>query len=190
MTQFNDMQLVKRRFFAMRNGILSDTYRRAGSPYKIIFGLNLPQIREIAAEFGFNEELSAKLWADSRCRESVILAPLLADPARLTRERALAMIDTAVSAEAIDMLCIGLLKKWGGAPEIVRELSEAPEPDSSLRHYAAMRLAMNLSTTAMLEAVEKLAETVSADPSRRSFERQVSAQVADELAWRREEKTT
>ena len=35
----NEMQIVKRHFFAMRNGIIADTLRRAGSPYHIIFGL-------------------------------------------------------------------------------------------------------------------------------------------------------
>lgn len=171
----------------MRNGILSETYRRANSPYKIIFGLNLPQIREIAAEFGSNQELSAKLWDDSRCRESVLLAPLLADPDKLTRDRVMELIDTAVSAEAIDMLCIGLLKRWDGASDIVKELSRSEESDAAMRSYAALRLAMNLSTTEMLETVENLALKITSDPARRGFERQVATQVVEELAWRREQ---
>ena len=47
-TSFNEMQTVKRHFFALRNGVIADALRRAGSPFRIIFGLNLPQIAEIA----------------------------------------------------------------------------------------------------------------------------------------------
>lgn len=62
MSDFSRLQHVKRRFFAMRNGVIADTYRRAGSPFRIIFGLNLPQITEIAAEFAPDSELAAELW--------------------------------------------------------------------------------------------------------------------------------
>ena len=46
--QYNQMQIIKRRFFAMRNGIIADTLRKAGLDYRMIFGLNLPQITDIA----------------------------------------------------------------------------------------------------------------------------------------------
>ena len=48
--QYNQMQIIKRRFFAMRNGIIADTLRKAGLDYRMIFGLNLPQITDIAAD--------------------------------------------------------------------------------------------------------------------------------------------
>ena len=60
-TSFNDMQTVKRAFFAMRNGVIADTLRRAGSPFKIIFGLNLPQISEIAARTPHTAGLAERL---------------------------------------------------------------------------------------------------------------------------------
>ena len=50
MSEFNQIQLIKRRFFAMRNGIVADTIRKAGFDYRMIFGLNLPQLKDIAAE--------------------------------------------------------------------------------------------------------------------------------------------
>lgn len=48
--EFNLMQTVKRRFFAMRNGALAEQMRSRGLTYRINFGLNLPQIKEIAAD--------------------------------------------------------------------------------------------------------------------------------------------
>lgn len=64
MTEFSKMQRLKRRFFAMRNGITADALRRVGQPFRVIFGLNMPQLREIAGEFGPDEELARELWAN------------------------------------------------------------------------------------------------------------------------------
>ena len=35
---------IKSDFFSLRNGEIADTLRKAGSPYKIIFGLQMPQL--------------------------------------------------------------------------------------------------------------------------------------------------
>ncbi len=83
MPEYNRMQIIKRRFFAMRNGIIADTLRKAGLEYKIIFGLNLPQITEIAAEQPHEADLAEELWADRRTRESLMLAPMLYPAAEL-----------------------------------------------------------------------------------------------------------
>ena len=39
---------IKSDFFSLRNGEIADTLRKAGSPYKIIFGLQMPQLEQIA----------------------------------------------------------------------------------------------------------------------------------------------
>ena len=36
---FGDMQNVKRRMFALRNGVVAEALRRGGCPYRIVFGL-------------------------------------------------------------------------------------------------------------------------------------------------------
>ena len=67
---FNIMQQVKRSLFAMRNGVVADSLRKAGCPHRIVFGVNLPQLNEIAAKYGPSEELAEALWADTALRES------------------------------------------------------------------------------------------------------------------------
>ena len=43
--RINDsIKQIKHNFMAYRNGIVSDTLRKAGMPYNIIFGTQLPQI--------------------------------------------------------------------------------------------------------------------------------------------------
>ena len=71
------MQTVKREFFAMRNGIIADTYRKAGTVFKIVFGLNLPQLVEIAGRTPHSRELAEALWANTTTRESMLLARCL-----------------------------------------------------------------------------------------------------------------
>ena len=43
-----NLQQIKSRFMAMRNGIVADALRKGGMPHKVIFGLNVPQLSEIA----------------------------------------------------------------------------------------------------------------------------------------------
>ena len=76
-TEFNDMQKVKRAFFTMRNGALADNMRRQGANYRIIFGVNLPQLIEIARETPHDATLTQALWDNKTTRESMLLAPMI-----------------------------------------------------------------------------------------------------------------
>lgn len=145
MTQFNPLQTIKRRFFAMRNGIVSDTLRKAGSPYRIIFGLNLPQLAEIARETGRDETMAAILRADDHTRESQLMAPMLADPSTISHHEATQWADAMTSAEAIDVLCLKLLRHMPDpVTTAVEWASSAPDAEHPLRQYAGVRLMWNL----------------------------------------------
>lgn len=65
---------VKHEFMAYRNGIVSDTLRKAGMPYSVIFGLQLPQLTQIAKGIGKSEAIADYLWDDKGVRESRLLA--------------------------------------------------------------------------------------------------------------------
>lgn len=136
-TEFNTMQQIKRRFFAMRNGIIADTLRRAGSPFKIIFGLNLPQISDIANEFGQDKALSETIWANNTTRESLLLAPMLMPHDEITESEASKWIEESPSTEIIDNLCHHLLRHTAFSFELADKLCRT---DSDKAHYAAMRL--------------------------------------------------
>ena len=69
---------IKQQFMAFRNGVLADTLRKAGWPHKVIFGLNLPQLPDIAKSIDKpNHGLAERLWADKEVRESRLLAAFL-----------------------------------------------------------------------------------------------------------------
>jgi len=148
MTEFNRMQEIKRRFFAMRNGVVAETIRRGGLNYKMVFGLNLPQIVEIAGSIPPSRELAEELWADTRTRESMLLAPMVYPREELTRERASELLREAPTTEVADIVCHRLLRHM---PYALGLATEAAASDSEMTRYAAFRLMFNLLYTHPME---------------------------------------
>lgn len=121
----------------MRNGILADTLRKAGSPYRVIFGLNLPQIVEIAAEIPKSEEIANKLRENSDSRECQLLAPAIYPVDKLSMEVAEKWIGETKSQEAADILCMKLLRHTSYALQLAKRFMQSP---SALERYVALRL--------------------------------------------------
>lgn len=138
---FNDMQTVKRRFFAMRNGVIADTLRRNGSPFRIIFGLNLPQIAEIAAETPHDKDLAERLWANSTTRESMLIAPMLVDPSSFTFDDAVRWISSIPAREVADVICLKLLRHMPYASRVAGELGMSVK---AMDRYTGVRLMFNI----------------------------------------------
>jgi 3-methyladenine DNA glycosylase AlkD len=67
---------IKSRFRLYMNGIASQSMREKGLDYKVNFGIELPRLKEIAAEFTPNHEVAQALWKEN-IRECKILAGLL-----------------------------------------------------------------------------------------------------------------
>ena len=141
MAQFNEMQTIKRNFFAMRNGIVADSLRKAGSPFPVIFGVNLPQLDEIAANTGRNKALALQLYNDTRTRESMLVAPMVFPPEEMTQELALEWLQKSRAVEVTDILCHKLLRKLSFAPQVAA--SALQSTDEMLR-YGGIRILWNL----------------------------------------------
>ncbi len=137
MDKFNEMQTLKRRFFAMRNGVIADTMRKGGSPFKIIFGLVLPQIEEIASETGYDFELAKRLWANRSTRESMLIAPMLTDPDQFSECDVMEWTADVPSTEIADNLVHKLLRKIPDSYLLALKLARS---EDSKQRYCAMRL--------------------------------------------------
>ncbi len=177
MEKYNEIQQIKRRFYAMRNGVTADSLRNAGLGYRYIFGLNLPQLTEIAAETGLNESLAAELRDDTLCRESQLLAPMLYPPELLTAEAAMEWISKATSIEVIDILCHRLLRKIPAAWDVVEDAMKSPD---ALTRYAAARLTFNMLYAAP-DRAEKIASVLRNDSD--PLVARVAGQMLDELEF-------
>lgn len=139
--QYSPMQTVKRRFFAMRNGVVADTLRSAGSPYKVIFGLNLPQIVDIARDMAPDRTLAEELWANKTTRESQLAAPMIMPRESFTVDDARRWCASIADRESADILCHRLLRHLPYAADLAAELVDT---HCGTECYAGIRLAMNI----------------------------------------------
>lgn len=142
------VQEVLSRFFCYRNGEVAKTYKNAGVPYTRIFGLQLPQIAEIAREIGYDPELAAQLWEMKECREARLLACYLFDPSTLLEAEALALAASVRTREETDILCWRLLRRLPYAHTLLTTLeSRSASPNLDTPHfdpYIAEALRRNL----------------------------------------------
>lgn len=141
MKPYNDLQVIKRRMYSLRNGVIADALRNAGSLYRYIFGLNLIQLKELAKEMGFDSSMAALLRSDKLCRESQLLAPMVAPVEQMTVNDAVSWISDVDDTETIDVLCHSLLRRMPVAMEVIER---AIMSDRDLTRYAALRLMFNL----------------------------------------------
>ena len=158
------MRAVKAEFLAMKNGIVADALRKAGSPFRLIFGLNLPQIAEIAAAHGTDTALAEELWANVTVRESMLLAPMLVDTASFTPADARRWCDAVNCTEVADVLCHRLLRHLPFAAVLARQLLETGNVTDE---YTGLRLFLNISRTCP-QAAEAAARTHIGSSDRRN----------------------
>lgn len=132
---------IKHSFMAFRNGIVADTLRKAGMPYNIIFGLQLPQISEIARDCQKDLLLAETLWQDSGVRESRLLACYLFPAAEISEEMAAQLASAVRTHEEADILSFRLLRHLPYAPTLADTLSSDENP---LISYCGKALRRNL----------------------------------------------
>lgn len=166
---------IKRMVYAMRNGVAADVLRRGGAPYRMIFGVNLPQLSEIAKEIGTSVEVADKLWSDSGVRESLLLAVMVHPEAEMDSKKALLWLEQAPSVEIIDVLCHRQLRHKAYASELADKLVDS---DCDMKRYAALRLYFNLlpehQDGARVAAQKELERAV-------PFTRMIASMLIDEL---------
>lgn len=137
MSDFSPMQQIKRGLYAMRNGVVADALRRGGCPCRYIFGLNLPQLSELATQIGKDADLSLELRADSLCRESMLLSAMTYPIEGLGKDEAYNFVHAIRWAEDADIICFQLLRHSPYALDIARDLAGSEE---RLHRYTALRL--------------------------------------------------
>ena len=67
---------LKQEFHANMNGVASAAMRGAGIGYRLNFGIELPRLKTISAEYEPDHELAQELWKED-VRESKIMATML-----------------------------------------------------------------------------------------------------------------
>lgn len=78
---------IKLSLRGVMNGVTSASMRQKGLNYKLIFGVELPRLREMAEELPHDYDLAAALWKED-IRECRLLAGMLMPPERFDGELA------------------------------------------------------------------------------------------------------
>lgn len=168
-----DLREVKQQFFALRNGLLADMLRKqCVMPYKVIFGLNIPQLKAMAQHIGTDDALAAQLWADMDVRESRLLSPMISS----IRTEATDMLGQVLTTEEADIVCHSLLRHCPGAEHAAEAAAASENP---LTRYASLRLLLNLYPSSRA-TLERLLPTLPYHVQTDGIVRQINREMSDD----------
>lgn len=113
----NQLKAIKQSFRLMMNGEASRSMREKGVEYKLNWGVTLPQLKQMAAEWDKDYELAIALWKED-IRECKILATLLMPADRMPQEVAEIWMEQTRSQEMAEMLAFNLFQHLAYAPDL------------------------------------------------------------------------
>lgn len=104
---------IKKELHASMNGVASARMREAGFPFHVIFGVELPRLREIAAQYTKDRQLGQQLWNEN-VRESQLLGILLTPQEEYLPEVADIWVHEAKTAESVCLISMELVfgQRW------------------------------------------------------------------------------
>lgn len=156
---------IKKELRASMNGILSARMREAGMPFKLIFGVELPRLQDIAREFPQDADLAQHLWSEN-IRETRLLAIMLMPPDAFTQEKANEWAESMLTAEEAQIMAMLLLPKTKVGRAVSIMWLEAGKPLPSicaclcLRHLLTQGTELNDEETHAIEQrMEKMLPT-------------------------------
>lgn len=178
-----DLKDIKQEFFAYRNGMLADTLRDAGDTHKIIFGLNIPQIKAIADRIEKSADIAQQLWDNDTSRESRLAAPMVYPADKFSKKTALKWIDSLINIEETDILCHRLLCLTDYAEELVYELIASKD---EAKIYCGFRLVINIIMRNRLQDYAKIASAAVPEENDSDRITLLKKSILDEIELRKE----
>lgn len=100
---------IRLRLRKAMNGVVSASMRQKGIEYKLNFGVAIPEIKTIAADYTPDAELAKWLWAQD-VREHKILATLLYPHEAFTEEEAERWVEEIRYQEIAEQFCANLVQ--------------------------------------------------------------------------------
>lgn len=116
MNTTEEIRKIKQELRLSMNGVASAFMRENGLNYKLNFGVELPRLQTIAAEFQPNHDLAQALWKEN-IRECKILAGMLQPVETFYPEIAEIWIENMPNAEIAQLTVMNLFQKLPYASE-------------------------------------------------------------------------
>ena len=125
-----EIRNIRKQLRLAMNGIIANSMREKGMNYKLIFGVPLPEIKQIAVLHTPDADLARALWQED-VREMKILATLLFPPEAMTHDEARRWVAEIPYPEIAEQLANNLLPLLGKADALaVSLLADAKSPFS------------------------------------------------------------
>jgi 3-methyladenine DNA glycosylase AlkD len=112
------------------NGVIASSMRSKGIDFRMIFGVEIPKLKQIAASYKSDKILAEALWEED-VREMKILATMLFPPDKLTKEAADRWVTGIVNQEIREQICKNLFQEVDFSDDLVREWARSD--DESVR---------------------------------------------------------
>ena len=142
---------IKSKLRLFMNGVLSQSLREKGLKYRLIFGVELPRLKEIASGYEQNHELAQALWKED-IRECKILAGYLQPSNTFDPELADFWMESVHNTELADYLCMILFRRLPYASQKAFEWIASGE---RMKMYTGFRLMSHLFTILGTEMNER-----------------------------------
>ncbi len=116
------MQLneVKQWFRSYMDGTVAESMRQKGLSYRVIWGISIIHLQEMAKEIGQDEALARQLWKED-CRECKILATLVMPHDSMTIDETRQWVATLSTKETAQWLAFNLVRHLPFAKEWAEE---------------------------------------------------------------------
>lgn len=134
------LRRIKTELRLSMNGVASAYMRENGMKYKLNFGVEMPRLREIAAEFPMNHELAQALWKED-IRECKLLAALLQPTETFYPEIAEIWMDNMPNAEIAQHTVMNLFSRL---PYASQKAYEWIASDDDMRQMCGYQLLARL----------------------------------------------
>ena len=122
------------------NGALAQSLRERGLRYRLIFGIELPRLKEIAAHYAPDHDLAQALWKED-IRECRILAGYLQPVETFLPDLADIWLEAMHDTEIIDYTCMNLFRRL---PFAKTKAFQWIASEAVLTQYAGFRLMAHL----------------------------------------------
>ena len=142
---------IKAQLRLFMNGVLSQSLREKGLKYRLIFGVELPRLKEIAAGYEQSHDLAQALWKED-IRECKILAAYLQPTDTFDPELADFWMEGIHNTELADYLCMALFRRL---PYASQKAFQWIASDNRMEAYTGFRLMSHLFATLGTEMNER-----------------------------------
>lgn len=110
--------LIRHQFMVFRNGMVADALKKAGYPYSLIFGLQLPQLQQISLSTERDYDLAFELWKETDCRESRLFSFFIL-PTELEIEKVKSIIRELKTSEEAEIFNFKFLRFYPFASDLL-----------------------------------------------------------------------